>query len=200
MHLNMKDQAIDCAIIDDEKIALDRLNDILSDSDLLEVVGTYSSYNDALENLLLTKPTLVFLDVELDRNHTAFELIDAIHSNCYFPYIILITAFEHYSIKAIKKSVFDYLVKPVDIEELQETLSRLQNHILTPYSSLIDSNSNLSCREKEVLELVLNGKTSQDIADTLFVSKSTIDTHRKNILKKTGAASISELMRLSRVS
>ena len=196
----MKDQAIDCAIIDDEKIALDRLYDILYESTILNVVGTYSSYNDALENLLLTKPTLVFLDVELDRNHTAFELIDAIHSNCYFPYIILITAFEHYSIKAIKKSVFDYLVKPVDIEELQKTLSRLQNHILTPYSSLIDSNSHLSSREKEVLELVLNGKTSLEIADTLFVSKSTVDTHRKNILKKTGAVSITELMRLSRVS
>ena len=82
----MKDQAIDCVIIDDEKIALDRLEDILTESDVLEVVGTYSSYNDALENLLLAKPTLVFLDVELDRNNTAFELIDQIHSNCYFPY------------------------------------------------------------------------------------------------------------------
>jgi DNA-binding NarL/FixJ family response regulator len=196
----MTGPTIDCAIIDDEKFALDRLKDILNEFDALEIVGTHSSYRDAIENLLRSRPKVIFLDVELDKNHTAFELIDLLHANCYFPYIILITAFEHYSIKAIKKSVFDYLVKPIDIGELKETIARLKNQINTPYSTLVDDSINLSIREKQVLELVLEGKTSQEIADTLFVSKSTIDTHRKNILKKTGAKSISELMRLSRVS
>jgi len=163
---------INCAIIDDEKFALDRLKDILNEFDALAIVDTYSTFHDAIENLLLSRPKVIFLDVELDKNHTAFELIDLLHSNCYFPYIILITAFEHYSIKAIKKSVFDYLVKPIDIGELKETIVRLKNHINTPYSSLIDDSSNLSTREKQVLELVLEGKTSQNIADTLFVSKA----------------------------
>ena len=196
----MTDPTISCAIIDDEKIALDRLKGILDEFDALEIVGTHSTFHGAFENLLLNQPTVIFLDVELDKNHTAFELIDHLHADCYFPYIILFTAFEHYSIKAIKKSVFDYLVKPIDIAELKDTITRLRNHINSPYNTLIENSSNLSIREKEVLELVLNGKTSQNIAETLFVSKSTVDTHRKNILKKTGASSISELMRLSRVS
>ena len=196
----MMEHIIECAIIDDEEIALNRLKDIIDRFDTLEIIGTHSSYQVALENLLLRQPRVIFLDVELDKNHTAFELIDQLHAKCYFPYIIIITAFSHYSIKAIKKCVFDYLVEPIDIGELKETVGRLRNHIHTPYSSLINNNSNLSTREKQVLEQVLEGKTSQDIADTLFVCKSTIDTHRKNILKKTGAGSISELMRLSRVS
>ena len=195
----MTDLTMECAIIDDEPIACDRLKEILDGFIPLEIKGIYTTYQESLENILSTRPNVLFLDVELDMNHTAFELIDQLHASCYFPYIILITAFEHYSIKAIKKSVFDYLIKPIDIDELKETLLRLQKHITTPYSTIIENNTTLSPREIEVLELVLQGKTSQEIAESLYVSKSTVDSHRKNILKKTGASSISDLMRMSRI-
>lgn len=175
------------------------LKDILEGFDSLEVVGIYNTYQEAFEKLISTRPRVLFLDVELDMNHTAFELIDQLHANCYFPFIILVTAFGHYSIKAIKKSVFDYLVKPIDLDELKSTLDRLQKHMSKPYRSLVETNDSLSEREKEVLDLVLNGNTSQQIADQLYLSKSTIDSHRKNILKKTGAKSVSELMRMSRL-
>jgi DNA-binding NarL/FixJ family response regulator len=194
-----KDLNMDCAIIDDEAIACDRLKDILEEFESVEVISVHQSFQDALEKLLQKRPRILFLDVELDKNHTAFELIDQLHANCFFPYIILITAHDHYSLKAIKKSVFDYLLKPVDIDELKDTLARLERHLETPYSNILETNSKLSEREREVLELVLRGQTSQEIADLLFVSKSTIDSHRKNILKKTGARSISDLMRMSRV-
>jgi FixJ family two-component response regulator len=195
----MKVAALTCAIIDDEIIATDRLKEILADFISVKLTSIHHTYQDALENLQLTRPEVIFLDVELDRNHTAFELIDQFHSVCYFPRVILITAFGHYSIKAIKKRIFDYIVKPIDIEELKDTLDRLEKHIQNPSSSIIDNNGTLTTREKEVLEQVLQGKTSQEIAKLLFVSKSTIDTHRKNILKKTGAKSISDLMRISHV-
>ena len=55
----------------------------------------------------------------------------------------------------------------------------------------------LSKREKEILKLVGEGKTSQEIADTLFIGKTTVDTHRKNILKKLNLQGKSELMRYS---
>jgi len=186
-----------CAIIDDEPLSCMRLKDILKGFDTLEVKGIYQTYQDAHDHLLSSRPQIIFLDVELDQNHTAFELIEVLHSNCYFPYIIMVTAYEHYSIKAIKKSVFDYLVKPIDIDELKETLNRLQKHISAPFSTLFETHDDLSEREKEVLELVMKGNTSQEIADLLYLSKNTIDSHRKNILKKTGASSISELIRMS---
>lgn len=195
----MTDLMIDCAIVDDEIVASDRLKDILDDFDSVQTQSVYNTFKEALDNLIHTQPKVIFLDVELDRNHTAFELIDHFHSNCYFPHIILITAFEHYAVKAIKKRVFDYLVKPIDVEELMDTLNRLAKHIQSPSSSLLENNSKLSTREKQVLELVLLCKTSNEIADQLFVSRSTIDTHRKNILRKTGAKSSQELLLLSRV-
>ena len=136
--------------------------------------------------------------MDFDQNFVWPELFRKGYSlNCYFPYIIMVTAHEQYAIKAIKKGVFDYLVKPIDMDELKETLTRLQKHIAVPFSTLFESHENLSEREKEVLELVLKGNTSQEIANLLFLSKNTIDSHRKNILKKTGASSISELIRMS---
>ena len=159
----MTDLIIECAIIDDEILSSDRLSNILDDFDSIEILSVHNTYHDALETLLDTRPRVIFLDIELDKKHTAFELIEQFDSNCYFPYIILVTAFNHYSIKAIKKLVFDYLVKPIDIDELKDTLTRLQNHILSPSSNLID-NSELSNREKQALDLVLQGKTSKEIA------------------------------------
>jgi two-component system, NarL family, response regulator NreC len=55
----------------------------------------------------------------------------------------------------------------------------------------------LSTREKEILKLVGEGKTSQDIADMLFIGKSTVDTHRKNIIKKINIYGKTDLIRFA---
>ncbi|WP_395062050.1 response regulator [Flavobacterium sp.] len=55
----------------------------------------------------------------------------------------------------------------------------------------------LSTREKEILRLIGDGKTSQEIADLLFIGKSTVDTHRKNILKKMSLHGKTDLIRFA---
>jgi len=55
----------------------------------------------------------------------------------------------------------------------------------------------LSTREKEILRLIGDGKTSQEIADILFIGKSTVDTHRKNILKKMNIHGKTDLIRFA---
>ena len=57
------------------------------------------------------------------------------------------------------------------------------------------SKSVLSRREKEILQLIANGKTSNQIAETLFIGKNTVDTHRKNMIRKLGLSGSGELMR-----
>ena len=56
--------------------------------------------------------------------------------------------------------------------------------------------SMLSEREMAVLNLVLEGKTSEEISKLLFISKNTVNTHRRNILKKTGTRTVVDLMRM----
>ncbi|WP_369803407.1 LuxR C-terminal-related transcriptional regulator [Flavobacterium sp. LM4] len=62
---------------------------------------------------------------------------------------------------------------------------------------LTKTNILLSNREKEILKLIGEGKTSNDIADVLFISKSTVDTHRKNILKKINLYGKTDLIRFA---
>lgn len=195
----MNAMPLSCTIIDFEPWSCDRMKGLLKAFDSIEVMGIFHTYLDALAHLKSSRPDVIFLDVELDQNHTAFEIIQHCHAEYYFPYFILTTSFEHYSIKAIKNNVFDYLVKPIDMEELNETLNRLQKQLGSPYLNLISSNGTLSIREKEVLELVLMGLSSRQIANRLHISKSTVDSHRKNILKKTGARSTLELLHISHI-
>ena len=53
----------------------------------------------------------------------------------------------------------------------------------------------LSNREKEILNLIANGKTSKEIADILFIAKTTVDTHRKNMIRKLDLSSGNELVK-----
>jgi len=93
--------------------------------------------------------------------------------------------------------VFDYIIKPVDIDELKGSINRLTEHLSLKTSQVLAKFNMLSSRETEVLKLVLEGKTSCEIADMLFISVNTVHTHRRNILKKTGAGSIVDLLRIN---
>ncbi|MBN2818022.1 MAG: response regulator transcription factor, partial [Bacteroidales bacterium] len=106
---------------------------------------------------------------------------------------IFVTAFDQYSIKAIRSEAFDYLVKPIDLDELNAALNRFRQK---KENLQIPQGWNLSEREKEVVTLVLTGKTSAQIAQELFLSKFTIDAHRKKILEKCGCNNFNELMGL----
>ncbi|MFQ5512781.1 MAG: LytR/AlgR family response regulator transcription factor, partial [Candidatus Krumholzibacteriia bacterium] len=68
-------------------------------------------------------PDIVFLDIELPRK-TGFELIDEVNGREVYPTFILITAYSQYAIRAIRARAFDYLLKPVLIDELKEAICR----------------------------------------------------------------------------
>ncbi len=70
------------------------------------------------------KPDVIFLDIEMPRM-SGFKMLEQIPEVDFE--IIFITAYNHYAINAIRISAFDYLVKPVAIEDLQQTIERLGN-------------------------------------------------------------------------
>jgi DNA-binding NarL/FixJ family response regulator len=184
-------------IIDDEKPSCERLKRLLTSFPQINVIGYFTNSRQGFESIIKQKPDLVFLDVELENNESAFDLIKQLDKKFYNPHIILVTGFPQYSIKAIKNEVFDYLIKPVDIDELKTSISRLTEHLSLKTSQALNKFSMLSTRESEVLRHVLEGKTSPEIADLLFISVNTVHTHRRNILKKTGAGSIIDLLRIN---
>jgi two-component system LytT family response regulator len=90
----------------------------------VEIVADFSSIEEA-ENFILSNPVdLIFLDIEMPEGtglHLAKKISDKNIG------IIFITAHPHYAIKAIKVDAIDYLLKPVDVEELQHAVERFKN-------------------------------------------------------------------------
>ena len=187
-------EKITAILVDDEKQALNRMADLLKLFPHILVAHKEFEPEAAIERIVKTKPAIVFVDVEMP-GITGFDVVKQVRRQFVFPEFIFVTAFSQYAIKAIKAEAFDYLLKPVDIDDLRECLERFeqkQNHF--PHIE----NSSLSGREKEIARLISKGKTSQEIADTLFISKNTVDTHRRRILEKLGVSSTTELITATR--
>lgn len=193
-------ERINTVIIDDESYACERLKRLLSAFEQIHVINYFTDSGQGLKCIMKYKPELLFLDVELENNISAFEFIGQLNQNLLYPYIILVTAYPHYSIKAIKNEVFDYLLKPVDVDELKATIERLLKHIRLDAGQIMNDFSILSQRESEILKLALTGKSSKEIAEALYLSINTVHTHRRNILKKTGARYVVDLLRKKNIS
>lgn len=112
-------------IIDDEEGARESLANILTKYfPEVTILAKADSPKKGMEIILSHRPDLVFLDIEMPSG-TAFDLLSSpeLENNIDFD-VIFITAFDHYAIKAIKFSALDYLLKPIDMDDLREALGR----------------------------------------------------------------------------
>jgi len=110
-------------VVDDEQYAVDFIISVIGEyCPELEVAGKANNVTEGIEVIEKEKPDLVLLDVEMP-NGTGFDLLS------HFPEknfdVIFITAFNHYAIKAIKFSAVDYILKPININEFVEAVSRV---------------------------------------------------------------------------
>ena len=188
---------ITCIVLDDEKEARDRLVILLSKVEGIKIIGIEEEPEKAIKSISQKLPDLVFIDVEMPRL-TGFDVVKEIRKNNVNPNFIFVTGYNQYAIKAIKKEAFDYLLKPVDIDELNETLNRYKSNLNTRLKKNKSKNSEVlmlfSRREIEIIKLLAEFKTSKQIAEKLFISKNTVDTHRKNILEEAGLHKTAELI------
>lgn len=180
-------------IVDDEQAGCENLERLLGYCEGIEIVATTKVPERAIELITEKKPDILFLDVEMPRM-SGFEVLEITRNQGLNPVVIFTTGYNQYAIKAIKAQAFDFLLKPIILDELKDTLRRLSKVNIN--GQLFNSGiaNLLSKRELEVLEMVVQGKTSKEIAEELFISKTTVDTHRGHILEKTGSRSTSELM------
>ncbi|HEY4327816.1 MAG TPA: LytTR family DNA-binding domain-containing protein [Mucilaginibacter sp.] len=116
---------IKAVIIDDEQHCIDRLSYLIDNycSDEIIVTGTASDTNDGFDVIKTLAPQLVFLDIQIQRQ-TGFDLLKKYIS---LPFdVIFTTAYEQYAIQAFKFSAVDYLLKPIDPDELKLTIKKLK--------------------------------------------------------------------------
>ncbi|MBE0650050.1 MAG: response regulator transcription factor [Bacteroidales bacterium] len=171
---------INCVLVDDDPLALERMEALLELTGRVKIIQKMSSPEAAPDEIMRIQPDMVFLDVEMP-GLSGFEVVKMVRLHDCFPTFVFVTGYNQYAIKAIKAEAFDYLLKPVDLDELNDCLTRYQENKQPDYFRHFYQ---LSDREKEIQRLVAEGKTSLEIAEILFISKNTADTHRRNIRKK----------------
>lgn len=189
--------AIPVYIIDEEMQAIERLEYLFHAflEEEVVVVGKATKPKEALDEIWVLKPQIVFVDVEMP-GMSGLELAKTINASGFEGKIVFVTAYNQYSVKAIRAGAFDYLIKPVDIDELRNCVDRFKKHTLQKFNGNIIKHYGLSDREYDIVKLLAKGLSSSEIGDKLFLSHHTVETHRRNILTKTGAKNTVELMNL----
>jgi len=110
-------------IVEDEQNAREALTKIIDRFiDDVEVIGVVDSVKTAINFINKNSFDILFLDIELSDGLG----LDVLDQTNFEGHIIFTTAYENYSIDAIKRSAFDYLLKPISIKELKETIERLK--------------------------------------------------------------------------
>src|SRR5882724_6972209 len=128
---------IRAVIIDDEKKCISLLRHLLENHcpDVV-VIATGGNAAEGIAAIENHHPDLVFLDIEMP-DKTGFELLTSLPEINFD--IIFTTAYNHYAIKAIRFSALDYLLKPVDLDELKSALARLyRKHLKKEQRESID--------------------------------------------------------------
>lgn len=121
-------EKITAVIVDDEPEARELMKNLLSDFSDIEVVAADENVDKALVSISNLKPDLLFLDIDMP-GKSGFDLVNELKSFPLHPTIVFVTAYNQFAIQAIKHAAFDYLVKPIDIDDLKATIDRYKNDL-----------------------------------------------------------------------
>lgn len=164
---------IKAVIVEDEKHSQELLHELVKEyCEGIEVVGLASNVEEALKEITTHKPGLVFLDIELP-DGDGFQILEKLESHEFD--IIFTTAYDQYAMRAFKFSATDYLLKPVDIDELQQATERVvekQKEGNTggqadQVKALIKNIRNISTPFKRIVLPTTNGFTVVDPGDII---------------------------------
>lgn len=200
-------------LADDHKIMRDGLRSLISSEDGMEVVGEAENGRIAVKLARKLKPHLVILDIsmpELNGMQAARQILDD------SPEAKIITLSMHsdrrFVVEMFKAGVSGYLLKDCAFEELSRAIKAVmadQKYVSpaiagTVIKDYVDQmaadevlSSELTHREREVLQLIAEGMTTKRIASSLNVSPKTVETHRRKIMKKLNIHSIAELTKVA---
>jgi DNA-binding NarL/FixJ family response regulator len=193
-------------IVDDHPLILEGIKALLADNDTITVVGTASNAFDAIAFLKENSIDIAFLDINLP-DISGIELCKKIKEE--FPNVrcIALSTFSErsYISRMIQNGAMGYLLKNSSKEEILMAIHQVHTgsyfmnvNLDEPISPENPKSSPfLTPREKEVLEHIAEGLTNQQIADKLFVSVLTIDSHRKNLLTKFEVKNTASLIKLA---
>lgn len=189
---------ITIGLVDDHQMFLDGMVSVLTNQNDYSILFVENNAKSALERIKIDEPDIVISDISMpDMN--GIEFIKLLKKNHNSIKILVLSMFENLQ---TFENMDGYLQKETDKEELIKAINTivLENgkYFKTP-KRLIDEfefrHSILSPREKEIIQLIANEYTTDEIANQLFISKGTIEAHRKNIFLKLQVKNVAGLIK-----
>ncbi len=147
-------------LVDDEKHARERLSYMLKELDGIELIGECKNGIEAIRTIEKEKPALVFLDIEMPEL-CGFDVISNMEVDN-MPFVIFVTAFSEYAVKAFEVNAIDYIHKPFDKERLAKAVNKAK--------SALESYDEQKMRER--LDKLLNSDSLKEDQIERFVIKS----------------------------
>lgn len=203
-------------IVDDHRLLRDGLAALLSQADDIEIVGSVPSGEEAISVFPSLKPDVILMDIMMG-GMTGIEATRWIKEQDSNIKVVLISSEIRKELvtAGIQCGIDGYLPKDVDLSVLGEAIRTVKNggryfneaitnlvfeefyqkKKLTNTSGKVMLPNDLTKREQEVLALVASGKSNKEVADDLFISIKTVDTHKNHILDKLGLKNTAELVR-----
>ncbi|KTD56469.1 response regulator transcription factor [Legionella shakespearei] len=184
-------------IVDDETEVRDALRCLFESIQL--PVETYETAALFLEKYPNASQGCLITDVRLS-GMSGLELLEQLNTqNSSLP-VIIITGYGdiHMAVRAMKAGAKDFLLKPLNDQSLLETVQNCmsQSEDLSSLELINERINSLSSRELNIIDLILDGKLTKEIAYELSVSISTVEAHRASIMQKMHARNLAQLIKL----
>jgi DNA-binding NarL/FixJ family response regulator len=206
--------SINVLLADDHAVVRDGLK-LLLEAQNIKVVGEASNGRDAVRLAIRLNPDIVLMDIAMP-GLNGLEATREIHLECRSTQIIILSMFfsaEHV-FRAFKAGARGYLLKESAGAEVVKAVhavyrgsrylsERISDHVVEDYVGdhrAADEKSplaRLSVREREVLQMVVEGKSSAEIARQLFLSSKTVETYRSRLMQKLGIGDIPALVKFA---
>ncbi|WP_395767686.1 LytR/AlgR family response regulator transcription factor [Aquirufa sp.] len=119
-------------IIDDERLARNELKRLLENFPQIEVIAEAANTDEASALLETMQPDVLFLDIQMP-GKTGFEWLESWDG--YLPEVIFTTAFDEYALKAFEVNALDYVLKPVELTRLSESIQKLEKRLIQQVKS-----------------------------------------------------------------
>lgn len=195
--------AIKVFIVDDHYMVIEGIHSLLQNESAIEWTGHATNADSCLAFLRQCQPDVLLMDINLP-DRSGIELCKEVKKNYPSVFIIGLSTFNQHSFiqKMMDNGASGYVLKNATRDELMNSITVVaggKTYLSFEAGKTLTRMKTgaviLTHRETEVLELIAEGLTNNEIAARLFVGSTTVDTHRKNLLTKFEVKNTAALIR-----
>lgn len=203
----MKTKTIKCVLVDDESISLDILKEYTQKISYLELIQTFESSLEAYSFILKNPIDLLITDLQMPKIN-GIEL--CLHVNDFTPtQVIFMSGYSEQIIESLQLAVTDYLHKPISFDRFEQAIQKALIFANMERKAIMNINDDFLSMDKKniklltdtelnVLKLIASGNSTQKIANSIFLSTRTVESHRYAIRKKLNLTPEQNLMMIAR--